>query len=59
MLLYNDNRYRDYIYQWDNKDKRFYKEIALVDGYDLKEIVGIFNEHGIEVEKDIWKGYFN
>ncbi len=42
---------------WDNKDKRFYKEIALVDGYDLKEIVGIFNEHGIEVEKDIWKGY--
>lgn len=58
MLLYNDNRYRDYIYQWDNKDKRFYKEIALVDGYDLKEIVGIFNEHGIEVEKDIWKGYF-
>ncbi len=47
MLLYNDNRYRDYIYQWDNKDKRFYKEIALVDGYDLKEIGKIFNNLGI------------
>ncbi len=46
-----------YIFIWDEKDKRFYKEIALVDNNDLKEIVEIFNEHGIEVEKDIWKGY--
>ena len=47
-----------YIFIWDEKGKRFYKEIALVDNNDLKEIVEIFNEHGIEVEKNIWKGYF-
>lgn len=39
---------------WDKNGKRFFKEIALVDGYDLKEIVGIFIEHGIEVDKDSW-----
>ncbi len=43
---------------WDKNDKKFFKEIALVANNDLKEIVGIFGEHGIEVEKDIWKGYF-
>lgn len=47
-----------YIFIWDEKGKRFYKEIALVNNNDLKEIVEIFNEHGIEVEKNIWKGYF-
>ena len=47
-----------YILIWDEKGHRFYKEIALVDNNDLKEIVELFNNHGIEVEKDIWKGYF-
>lgn len=46
-----------FLFIWDKSSKRFHKEIALVDNNDLKKIVGIFSEHGIEVEKDIWKGY--
>jgi hypothetical protein len=41
---------------WDKDGKRFFKEIALVRFKDLNEIVDIFEEHGIEVDK-FWKGY--
>ncbi len=39
-------------------NNRYTKQLSLVSVFDLKKIVEIFNEHGIEVEKDIWKGYF-
>jgi len=45
------------LFIWDKNGKRFYKEIALVANNDLKEIVGIFIEHGINVDKDSWTGF--
>lgn len=42
----------------DRNGRRTFKGIELVDRNDLKEIVGILEAHGIEVGKDIWKGYF-
>lgn len=46
-----------FLHIWDKQGKHDITEITLVPRKDLKEIVGIFGEHGIEVEKDIWKGY--
>ena len=45
-----------FLHIWDKQGKHDITEIALVPRKDLKEIAGIFEGHGIEVEK-FWEGY--
>lgn len=45
-----------FLHIWDKQGKHDITEIALVPRKDLKEIVEIFKELGIEVDK-FWKGY--